>query len=179
MKQYNHLYVLTGGPATGKTSVLNRLREKGFRCVDEVARRIIRQEMEQGGNALPWGDRSAYTSRMLSASIESYKEYQDSDQICFFDRGIPDTYGYSCLIGLKERDEIRRQALRYPYNKKVFLFPPWQEIYETDTERKQDFREAKETYHVLKEAYEELGYTIIELPLTTIEKRVEFILEHK
>ncbi|MCD7935473.1 MAG: AAA family ATPase [Tannerellaceae bacterium] len=177
MNLYNHLYILTGGPGSGKTSVLNQLREKGYRCVDEGARRIIREEREWGGTALPWEDRSAYTARMLSASIRSYQEHQPANGICFFDRGIPDTYGYSRLVGLHEEEQIGKETLLYPYNEKVFLFPPWQAIYETDTERKQDFGEALRTYRVLKETYQSLGYTLIEVPETTIEERVQFILD--
>ena len=51
-----NLYVITGGPGTGKTTVLRELERRGFAVEEEVARRIIREQMESGGNALPWGD---------------------------------------------------------------------------------------------------------------------------
>ncbi|MCD8177326.1 MAG: AAA family ATPase [Tannerellaceae bacterium] len=56
-------YILTGGPGVGKTSLLDGLRQKGFLCVDEVARDIIRNEMVTGGNAVPWGNVQEYTCK--------------------------------------------------------------------------------------------------------------------
>lgn len=57
-------------------------------------------------------------------------------------------------------------------NKKVFNLPPWKEIYQTDTERKQDFAEAVKTFEVSK-----LDYKLIEVPKLIVEARAEFIIE--
>jgi predicted ATPase len=40
-----NLYVVTGGPGTGKTTVLRELERKGFPCVPEVARQLIQEQM--------------------------------------------------------------------------------------------------------------------------------------
>ena len=37
----NRRVVLAGGPSTGKTSVLNKLKKLGFKCYDESAREIL------------------------------------------------------------------------------------------------------------------------------------------
>jgi predicted ATPase len=58
----------------------------------------------------------------------------------------------------------------------VFVAPPWQEIYETDGERKQDFAEAERTYQTVVEVYRECGYQIVDLPRTTPCARAQFIL---
>jgi predicted ATPase len=78
------------------------------------------------------------------------------------DRGVPDTLGYSRLIGR--------------YAPMVFVAPPWQEIYETDGERKQDFAEAERTYQTVVEVYGECGYETLEVPRTTPLARAQFIL---
>lgn len=47
---------------------------------------------------------------------------------------------------------------QYRYNKIAFILPPWEEIYETDSERKQDFDIAIETYQVMKKTYNDIRY---------------------
>ena len=158
--QKSNFYVLTGGPGSGKTSVLQELERRGYICIPEVARPIIKEQISINGDALPWKNREKYSELMLQHSVRDFIQYQNEDNICFFDRGIPDTYGY-CLL-------IRQQ---------IFIFPFWKEIYETDSERKQDTREAEETFYQLKSAYESLGYQTCILPRIPVNQRADFILE--
>ncbi len=47
-----NFFILTGGPGSGKTSVLTALAQKGFLTVPEVGRKIIKEQQLIGGNAL-------------------------------------------------------------------------------------------------------------------------------
>jgi len=60
-----NLFVVSGGPGSGKTTVLHELASLGFAFAREVARQIIREQVQSGGTALPWRDREAYTRLML------------------------------------------------------------------------------------------------------------------
>jgi predicted ATPase len=97
-----NLFVISGGPGSGKTTVLLELAKLGFRHATEVARQIIREQIRAGGTALPWDDREAYTDLMLRRSIESFREHTPALRPMFSDRGIPDTLCYARLIGLRE-----------------------------------------------------------------------------
>ena len=132
--------------------------------------------METGGDALPWKDTERYAQIMLARSIASFKEHTPASQITFCDRGIPDTLGYLRLIGHSDADALAA-SLGYRYAGR-FLAPPWQAIYETDSERKQSFEEADKTREVVVRVYEECGYEIVELPLSSPAERAEFILHH-
>ena len=173
----SNLFIMSGGPGGGKTTPLLELEKLGVAHVPEVARQIIQEQVQTGGNALPWADRQRYTELMLERSIESFHENTPAAKPLLADRGIPDTLGYARLIGLPETAWIEAACRQYRYAPVVFLAPPWMEIYETDGERKQDFAEAERTYDVVKDVYRDCGYETIVLPKVAPPERARFILE--
>ncbi len=112
---------------------------------------------------------------MLERSIESFLEHANGTEVTFFDRGIPDTLCYARLIGLPAETAIRAACERYRYAKRVFLAPPWREIYQLDSERRQDFDEAVRTYRLMSQVYSECGYEPIELPLLSPRERADLV----
>lgn len=48
MQKNQQKIVLIGGPGTGKSTVLNKLREKDFFCFDEVSREVILKAQKKG-----------------------------------------------------------------------------------------------------------------------------------
>src|SRR5580704_11842856 len=169
----SNLFVISGGPGAGKTTVLLELAKAGFQYAPEVARQIIQEQVKTGGEALPWANRQAYGALMLRRSIESFKAHTPAMTAMFSDRGIPDTLGYARLIGLRETTCMEHACRRYRYAPLIFLAPPWKEIYKTDSERKQDFAEAEQTYECGSQVYRECGYRVIELPRAAPAARAE------
>jgi len=176
--QNDNFYILTGGPGVGKTSVLDELEKSGYMVMPEMARAIIKEQMAIGGEALPWKNKESYMRLMLEASAQSYREaiFKNSPLPVFFDRGILDAVCYARMVRLEVSDEIQKIAEKHQYNTKVFIFPPWQDIYETDNERKQDWEEAEATYKAMKKTYRDYGYEIIDVPKDTVENRKNFII---
>lgn len=170
-----NLFVITGGPGVGKTTLLRELERKGFICSREVARDIIREQVESGGDAVPWANTEGYSHLMLARSIEAYLEHRSATLSVFFDRGIPDVLCYARIIN-RTADEVESACHTYRYNQKVFIAPPWEEIYATDRERKQTFQEAVLTHAMMTEAYQSCGYELIELPRTSAKERAEFVI---
>ena len=118
-----NFYLFTGAPGSGKSSVLNILKNKGYLTVKEAARDIIRNQLKTKGDALPWGDTVRYSNLMLLHSIVEFEEYVHIKEPCFFDRGIVDVFGFARLISIPITLEMKIAAKKYCYNKRIFLFP--------------------------------------------------------
>jgi predicted ATPase len=176
MTESTNLFTITGGPGAGKTTIIEELRRRNYNCIDEVARDIIKEQVASNGDALPWADKEKFTLLMLKHSIKTFIENKNNSYITFFDRGIPDTLAYSNLIGLKPPTELIEATKKYRYNPIVFILPPWENIYQTDSERKQTFQEAIDTYKEMTNTYINCNYQLIEVPKLTPKERVDFIL---
>ncbi|MFD2556442.1 AAA family ATPase [Sphingobacterium tabacisoli] len=170
--------VITGGPGMGKTSIITHLTAQGYHCIPEVGRMIIIEQMRTQGNKLPWVDPLAFAMEMLGQATADYKKRvsQPAGGFTFFDRGIPDIMGYLSICGIAIPPALEEACHNLPYFNKVFITPPWEEIYVNDAERKQSFSEAIDTYEAMKRVYSNLGYTLIEIPKLSIAKRVQFIV---
>ncbi|MCT3835432.1 AAA family ATPase [Elizabethkingia anophelis] len=176
----NNFHVITGGPGSGKTSLINELNNNGFLTVPEEGRRIIKEQIEFSGEGLPWKNKAAFATLMLDASLESYYKmiHEAAGSLVFFDRGIPDTIGYMELENIPVFPETEQIILANPYHTNVFMLPPWKSIYETDNERKQSWQEAVNTYEIMRDIYSRYGYNIINVPFDTIINRKDFILNN-
>ncbi|VXD00310.1 AAA family ATPase [Sphingomonas sp. AX6] len=171
----NHLHIITGGPGSGKTSLIDALTAEGIRHMPEAGRAIIQDQVEIGGTALPWSDREAFAALMLGWEMRSYREAMGVPGPIIFDRGIPDVIGYLRLCGLPVPASAIKAAEQRRYAKEVFIAPPWPAIFEQDTERKQTLAEAEATYLAMVNAYTSFGYELVALPLASIVERAGFV----
>jgi predicted ATPase len=169
--------IVTGGPGAGKTTLIDALEDAGYARTIEAGRAVIQDQRAKGGHALPWDDSAAFAEEMLAWDIGSYRAAETVSGIVFFDRGIPDIVGYLKLIGAPVPPKLEDAATTYRYHDRAFITPPWREIYQQDSERKQDFDEAIRTYDALVATYTAYGYTLIELPFAPIAERVRFVFE--
>lgn len=172
-----NFYIITGGPGSGKTTIIEALKKQGFQVVAEVARRIIQEQIKIKGDALHSHNQIKFRDLMLSRSIYTFEEVTEKKCPVFFDRGIPELVGYSHLIKNVVPEYLYNAVRLYRYNKKVFIMPPWKDIYQHDQERKQTWEEAVDTYHKIADSYMEAGYELIEIPIGLLSERIDFILK--
>lgn len=174
---HQRFFVLTGGPGSGKSTLIAALGDAGFAGSTEAGRAIIKDQVLIGGPALPWENPALFSEMMLSWEMRSYGIAAGNEGSHFFDRGVPDIIGYMRLSGLEVPAHVQAAARRCLYNRKVFLLPPWPEIFAQDSERKQTLEEARRTFDEVAQAYADFDYELVEVPRANIAERRRFVLE--
>ncbi|ODA68615.1 hypothetical protein A7A08_00446 [Methyloligella halotolerans] len=168
----NPFVVISGCSGGGKSTLLAELGRRGHRTVDEPGRRIVEEEMATGGHALPWEDPVAFARRAIAMALSDLDAAAAWDGWVFFDRGLVDAAAF--LQHLTGEDALAEVGRRY--HERVFLTPPWPEIYRGDAARRHDLDVAIEEFERLAKAYPALGYETVRIPKTGVAERADFIL---
>ena len=165
-------YVITGGPSSGKTTVLNELAELGYTVYPEAARMLINKEIKKGKSIKEIRRNEAeFQRRVLKIKIEVEKS-APKDKIVFFDRAIPDSIAYYQICGL-DSEEVLKFCKKKVY-KKIFLFE--QLPFDQDYARVENNKTIEKLNKLLRESYENLGYEVINIPAMSVKDRAKKIL---
>ena len=170
--------MVTGGPGSGKSTLIDALAAAGVATSAEVGRRIIREQLAAGGRALPWDDERAFADLMLDGELAAHAAALARGTPIVLDRGIPDVVGFLRVSGLPVPPAIDAAARRTRYAPRVFLAPFWAEIYRHDPERRQPAEVAARTEAIMRETYAGYGYTLVELSRADVATRVAFVRAH-
>ena len=167
-----HWCVITGQPCSGKTTVINALRDKGYTVSEEVARKFYLQLLEEKSREELLKQRLFLQKVILDIELER-EEKLDVDATIFFDRALPDSIAYYRNIGVVP-DFVTNAAKRFKYHRVFFLDPL---PFEQDGVREEDPVVAKRIGQYIYEAYSSLGYDVVRVPVLPVEQRVAFVLE--
>ena len=85
-------YVITGGPCSGKTSLINYLKQKKHHIVTESATDIIFQYEKQKKNPLDYIDE--FEADLFEIQLKKENEIDASVSIIFLDRSLIDSIAY-------------------------------------------------------------------------------------
>lgn len=169
--------VITGGPGTGKSTVIEELFKRDFKCMPEISREVTLNAREKGIEQLFLTKPLLFSELLLEGRINQYIEAEKSNNnLVFFDRGIPDVHAYMNYISIDYPSTYidKSNLFRYEY---IFLMPPWEDIYISDNERYENFEQALAIHNHLERTYKDLNYPIIEVPTGTVTFRADFILD--
>ena len=171
----NNWYVITGGPSSGKTTLLDTLSNGGHTTVPEVARTLIDREIQNGFTIEEIrNDEAAFQKKVLELKLELERNL-DAKSLVFFDRGIPDTEAYLLLHNFEITPTLTEAMQKCNY-KKVFLLDPV--IFETDYARTETEEQRIKLQKLLEESYSKLGFEVVKVPVMPVAERAKFILEN-
>ncbi|MCU0349329.1 MAG: ATP-binding protein [Flavobacterium sp.] len=172
------IVVLVGGPSSGKTTLIEALKSEGFICYPEISREVIKQAQEQGIEQLFLENPLLFSELLLEGRKKQYESAQkETCNTLFLDRGIPDILAYMHYIGDAYPAFFDEACQQFKYTK-VFMLPPWKEIYISDAERYENYEQAVLIHQHLEETYKKYGYELIEIPKDTVANRVAFVLKN-
>lgn len=167
-------YVITGGPSSGKTTLLEHLKAAGYSIVPEAARTLIDREVAAGKTIQTIrADEIAFQRKILQIKLE-LEERLSHDERMFFDRGIPDSIAYYYFYG-DDATDIIKASLKRRYKRIFFLE---QVPFEKDYARVESPAIAQRISDLLRAAYQDLGYEVITIPLRPVAERAAMILKY-
>jgi len=175
LQSVTHRILLTGGPGFGKSSIIEELERMEYAVFHEIAREIIRHEIEINGTALPWIDVHAFSEQVIQGRIRQHAE--GYSKTSFYDRGLPDIAGFLLKDKKSIPEELMQLCVSHSYNKRIFITPPWEAIFHRDEQRSEDFAAAIRVHKALEYLYTDLGYELIPVPMGSVKWRAEFILK--
>lgn len=171
------IIVIIGGPGTGKSTIIEGLIKKGFCCYPEISRQVTLEAKKRGIEQLFLENPLLFSELLLEGRIKQFNNaLKENDDIVFIDRGIPDVLAYMHYIGDSYPSHFE-VACRENLYTKIFILPPWEDIYVSDDERYENFEQAKLIHDHLTETYQNYGYELIEVPKDTLDNRILFILD--
>jgi len=171
------IIVIIGGPGTGKSTIIDGLVSKGFCCYPEISRQVTLEAKQQGIEQLFLENPLLFSELLLEGRKKQFKSaVAETHKVVFIDRGIPDVLAYMHYIGDSYPTHFDLACRENLYTK-IFILPPWEEIYISDDERYENFEQAKLINNHLTETYQNYGYNLIEVPKDTMDNRILFILD--
>lgn len=172
----NNWYVITGGPSTGKTTLLAELDKLGYRVVPEGARMVIDEGIAKGLTI----EQIRADEGVFQHDVLKFKEKMEAaledDKLTFLDRAMHDSLAYLRYYEMPIEDWMYELIEKSKY-KKVFLLEPLpQFVHDYARTEGADFTKAMDK--LLFDAYAEYGMEPVRLPPVSVSDRLQIVLEH-
>jgi predicted ATPase len=166
-------YVITGGPSSGKDNLIEAIRVAGIPCMAaEPGREIYRKHRARLGRHLRREDRHEYSLEVLAAFITEYTAHKHG--IRFYNRGIPDGYGWDAFFGLGATPQLEQASRLYRYDT-IFVLDPLDTFEDPDDIVWAKDREIRRVHELIVQGYYDTGYEPVFVAPNSAAARLDFI----
>jgi len=174
------IYVLAGGPCSGKTSLRKALSKKGYKTVPETAEVMLKRGLRFGIKAEEkrkdpheWQmDLLFEDFGMIDKLMEDYERDKDKE-ITITDTSFIETVVFSYRAGIEITPAVEDWINIRRYKMVFFLEPI--ENYEKTQVRMESKETASKISQEIQEAYAKYGYKVIYVPSMSVEDRCNFV----
>ncbi len=168
--------VITGGPGTGKSTLINELIEQDYPCFEEISRQVTLDAQKEGIEQLFLSNPLLFSERLLKGREQQFIDADNGGtDLVFLDRGVHDVLAYMDFIGDTYPNSFKAICNTCVYDQ-VFILKPWEAIYKSDNERYESFEQALKIHEHLVNTYQSYNYHLIDIPFGTVNERTDFIL---
>lgn len=169
--------VITGGPGTGKSSIIEELKQRGHICFEEISRQVTMEARNKGIEQLFLTEPLLFSELLLKGRLKQfYDANQFEGETIFLDRGLPDVLAYMDYFDSNYPIEFIETCQNNRYDN-VFVLAPWKKIFVSDSVRYENFEQAELIHKHLLNSYNNFDYQLHDVPFESIEKRTDFILD--
>lgn len=169
--------VITGGPGTGKSSLIDELKKRGHICFDEISRQVTLEARKKGIEQLFLTEPLLFSELLLKGRLKQFYDAEDYEETnIFLDRGLPDVLAYMDYFNTDYPIDFVETCQNNRYDH-VFVLAPWHDIFVSDSERYENFEQAEIIHKHLLNSYKNFDYDLLDVPFESIEKRTDFILD--
>lgn len=166
-------YVITGGPSSGKDDLIETILAAGIPCMEtEPGREIYRKHRERLGRHLRREDRHEYSLEVLQAFIGEYTAHKHG--LRFYNRGIPDGYGWDAFFGLGPTPQLEEATRLYRYDA-VFVLDPLDTLEDPDDIVWAKDREIRRVHELIVQGYYDAGYEPVFVAPDSASARLDFL----
>lgn len=175
------LVVVTGGPYSGKTTLVGALAGRGFATVDEAAIDVIRR---LNGTMGVEGQRAWRRSHLLEfqqmvfdLQVERESALAPDAGPVFLDRGIADGIAYCTNAGIEPPDRFRDRAIASRYAC-AFVLETLEGFETRDaTGRMSRRQDSLRIGRLIADAYRSIGVPVTLVGRMPVEQRLEIVLD--
>lgn len=177
-----HKIPISGGPCTGKTTLIGALQERFPEAyfVDEPATRVIERELsfaarhEDYEPKVPWLNYPDFAPLAIAESeaLEDVIPYEAG--VTFLDRSLVDNIAYGRINGFEDLiPDVERKIwlARYSF---ALICQPLEQYLATEV-RRETAEEALFTHAAIEEAYKESELDVVTLPPVSVADRVSLV----
>lgn len=164
------IYALTGGPGSGKSSIILDLESRGEYVIREAAEDVIKLEQARGIEK-PW-EISGFQRKILKLQLQREERIPKEASRAYVDRGIWDGLAY-----LNDKDETAEEIKRLArYYSGIFLVENLGKTEKTKV-RREDEVGTLMLEDRLKWVYLKAGFKLVTIPvLGSVTERTDLLL---
>lgn len=154
--------------------MLTELGRRGYATVGEPGRRVVREELERDGSALPWTDLAAFLCRAFEVVLQDFEYASGRTGQFFLDRGFINAAAR--LERAMGASMTKVLGSSHRYYRRAVIAPRWPEGHVTDAMRRHDFKPAMVEHENFVQAFPSLGCEVTVLPKVSVVERIDLII---